>query len=145
MTRINLVKPEELATQHLVAEYRELPRIIKMVGSGKAKLDNIPPMFCLGKGHVKFFYDKIQFLRWRYFAIELELMVRGIKASYSGRMINEYIDSNQNFENLCNDWKPTLKDIELSKQRLREKYQQKPGFYKFRKTGVPKWYLSPEE
>lgn len=29
MTRINLVPVEELSNQHLVAEYRELPRCIK--------------------------------------------------------------------------------------------------------------------
>ena len=61
MTRINLVPPEELSDQHLVAEYRE----IFMVGSSlqrslgspnweKTK-KSIPKQFTLNKGHVKFF------------------------------------------------------------------------------------------
>ncbi|MBP7000765.1 pyrimidine dimer DNA glycosylase/endonuclease V [Amaricoccus sp.] len=31
MTRINVVPPEELSRAHLVAEYRELPRVFGMV------------------------------------------------------------------------------------------------------------------
>ena len=68
MTRINLVPPEELSDQHLVAEYRE----IFMVGSSlqrslrppnweKTK-ESIPKKFTLNKGHVKFFYDKGKYL-----------------------------------------------------------------------------------
>ena len=72
MTRINLVPPEELSDQHLIAEYRE----IFMVGSSlhrslrspnweKTK-KSIPKQFTLNKSHVKFFYDKGKYLSERY-------------------------------------------------------------------------------
>ena len=71
MTRINLVPPEELSDQHLVAEYRE----IFMVGSSlqrslRSQLEktknSIPKKFTLNKGHVKFFYNKGKYLSERY-------------------------------------------------------------------------------
>ena len=49
MTRINLVKVEELSDQHLIAEYRELPRCLKQ----KVNLKDAPDRYTLGKGHVK--------------------------------------------------------------------------------------------
>jgi hypothetical protein len=36
VTRINLVDPKELSRQHLVAEYRELPRIFNYVPTNEA-------------------------------------------------------------------------------------------------------------
>ena len=42
MTRINLVPVEELSNQHLMAEYRELPRIPNAIKSNRAKIQNIP-------------------------------------------------------------------------------------------------------
>ena len=38
MTRINLVPPEELCDQHLLAEHRELTRIPNAVAKGKYHL-----------------------------------------------------------------------------------------------------------
>ena len=63
MTRINVVPVGELSQLHLVAEYREITRLPKNLTkslSRKAKefnMDEIPPDYVLGKGHVKFFYD----------------------------------------------------------------------------------------
>ena len=70
MTRINIVSPHELTDQHLIAEYRE----IFMVGSAlqrslKSKSWNpnaIPKRYKLNTGHVKFFYDKGEYLSKRY-------------------------------------------------------------------------------
>ena len=58
MTRINLVPPSELHDKHLLAEYRELPRVFKLA----RPCDDIPEKYCLGTGHVKFFYNKLEFL-----------------------------------------------------------------------------------
>lgn len=41
MTRINLLPPAQLADQHLIAEYRELPRIFTLV---KSKLQSQKPL-----------------------------------------------------------------------------------------------------
>lgn len=60
MTRINLVPPEELSRQHLVAEYRELPRIFALVRAAQGKglkPANIkaPAVYVLGRGTKKQF------------------------------------------------------------------------------------------
>lgn len=81
MTRINLVDPSHLTNVHLMAEYRELPRIFtavkKLVDEGKwddfIKSGQIPTSYVLGSGHAKFFYNKLDWLFWRYIGIMYEL------------------------------------------------------------------------
>ena len=70
-----------LTNKHLMAEYRELPRIFSAVqklierGGYEIYLKNIkrPEKYVLGPGHVKFFYDKIPWLIKRYKNLYLEL------------------------------------------------------------------------
>ena len=87
MTRINLVPPEELSDQHLIAEYREifmvgssLQRSLKSPNWEKTK-DSIPKQFTLNKGHVQFYYDKRNYLTNRY----LELVKKNIQKKYENR------------------------------------------------------------
>ena len=82
MTRINLVEPHQLTDKHLMAEYRELPRIftavLKLQDNGKTPTDvTIPDHYVLGKGHMKFFYNKISWLRNRYADLFHVLLARG--------------------------------------------------------------------
>lgn len=82
MTRINLgVKPSELCNKHLLAEHREIKRIPNIIKSGRFSLENIPKHFTLGKGHVKFFYNKLLFLKNRYIFIYKECIKRGLNVS----------------------------------------------------------------
>ena len=88
MTRINLVDPAELCDQHLIAEWRELTRIPNGIASGKFVIDLavIPKQYMVrtfdnpagGKGHVKFFFNKLGYLKTRYEAIREELAQRGM-------------------------------------------------------------------
>ncbi len=78
MTRINLVPPSVLTDKHLLAEYRELPRVFtavrKLIEQGKKPEDiEIPESYVLGKGHVKFFYNKMIWLFNRFNDLVLEL------------------------------------------------------------------------
>ena len=67
MTRINCGMPvKQLSRQHLIAEHRELIRIPNTIKSGKAIIKDILEKFTLGKGHVKFFYNKLLYLHKRY-------------------------------------------------------------------------------
>ena len=66
MTRINLVPPTELCDQHLLAEHRELTRIPNAVAKGKFSLKGQPEDYKLGEGHVRFFFNKLAFLKQRY-------------------------------------------------------------------------------
>lgn len=87
MTRINVVPPSELHTKHLVAEYRELPRVFKLVRKaverGESPNDKRNPViYTLGSGHVRFFYNKLAFLFLRQQDICAEMRARGIIVNY---------------------------------------------------------------
>ncbi|HWL28589.1 MAG TPA: pyrimidine dimer DNA glycosylase/endonuclease V [Burkholderiaceae bacterium] len=91
MTRINADLPPRLLTdQHLFAEYREMRRIpkslVKSMGGGSTRelAARIPPVFCLGRGHVTFFYDKGLFLTARHALLRTELIARGYRLNDDG-------------------------------------------------------------
>ncbi|HCJ8468004.1 TPA: pyrimidine dimer DNA glycosylase/endonuclease V [Escherichia coli] len=131
MTRINLVPVSELSDQHLIAEYRELPRIFNLVLNaqykGKYPLDfKISDTYLLGTGHVTFFYDKLIFLQRRLKEITEEC----IKRKFNIANKNDYSLALFNKEWL-NDYIPTLKEIEISRKRIQEKLNSHPKFYKY--------------
>lgn len=134
MTRINLTPVETLMDQHLMAEYRELPRIFGAVRerlAKKHKFDDIPKDFRLGSGHVKFFYDKIGFLFIRQNAIIEECLKRGINIA------NTHVDVADIPLRFMNDFIPSEADIALSQSRLDEKIAMKPNWYKFYGKSLP--------
>lgn len=72
MTRINVgVEPWELPRAALLAEHREITRIPNAVREGRAKGSPVD-RFKLGMGHVRFFYDKLGYLKRRYEALYRE-------------------------------------------------------------------------
>ncbi len=82
MTRINVaVKPVELTNKHLIAEHREIKRIPNCIKKGRYNLEGIPEKFTLGKGHVKFFYNKLRYLHERYNLLYLECVKRGFNVT----------------------------------------------------------------
>jgi deoxyribonuclease (pyrimidine dimer) len=114
MTRINVgIFPGELSRQHLIAEHREIKRIPNSIH--KAKLVFIPKQFCLGPGHVRFFYDKGKYLLNRYLDIYNECIRRGYNVQYYGSAWDNYPD------HLFNDWSHTETDTELIRQRIKER------------------------
>ena len=116
MTRINVgIPPAELIDKHLIAEHREIKRIPNLVSKGKFNMDGQPSDFKLGTGHVKFFYDKLAYLHRRYVKLYKECKARGFNVQYYGEAWdNVPMD-------LYNDWEPTLLDIAIVKERIREK------------------------
>lgn len=85
MTRINCVPVEELHNKHLVAEYRELPRVFKLAEAAWARgvKPEVPDEYVLGKGHVQFFYDKLGFVENRFRMLVGEMLRRGYRPSYT--------------------------------------------------------------
>lgn len=73
MTRINVVSPDVLTDQHLLAEWRELPRVLKYATGEPAPAGP----YRLGAGHVLFFRDKTGWLAARHAALTAELLSRG--------------------------------------------------------------------
>lgn len=131
MTRINLTLVSQLADQHLMAEYRELPRVFgavrKHVQAGKRVQDfKISSTFVLGTGHVTFFYDKLEFLRNRQIMLIAECLKRGFNIKDT-----EAPDINDIPHSWRNDYVPHAGSIALSQARLDEKIAMKPLWYKY--------------
>lgn len=116
MTRINAgIPPKQLSRQHLIAEHREIVRIPNTIRLGKARVEDIPEQFTLGKGHVKFFYDKLKFLHIRYEALYKECIARGYNMTYFGAAFDGLPAE------LYNDYNPTRAAIALIKERIKER------------------------
>jgi deoxyribonuclease (pyrimidine dimer) len=121
MTRINVIPPKELTTKHLVAEYREITRLptnLKMSLNRKGKkfsLTEIPNEYVLGTGHVKFFFNKMKFLKNRFESLVDEMLKRGYNPTY--RDSNIFIAE----ENFMNDYTPTEDAIRLNRERIKER------------------------
>jgi len=132
MTRINIVHPSELTDQHLIAEYRE----IFMVGSAlqrslKSKswdIKSIPKRYTLNTGHVKFFYNKGKYLSKRYDELRTEMKNRGMTPDPTRIFKKE-----QWPDELWNDWMPLVGDYKIIRQRIQEKIEMKPNWYRFTK------------
>lgn len=97
MTRINIVPVETLTRQHLIAEWRELPRVFALAHkasiSNKPWTDRQPKQYTTGTGHVLFFYDRLSFLSNRHKALTKEMIDRGYKPSIQGDLQEQWQDS----------------------------------------------------
>lgn len=114
MTRINVIPPQQLCDQHLLAEYRELPRAFTL--SKNNPKAHIPPTYRLGPGHVTFFYDKLRWLRNRHRSITEELTRRGF--------IVKMTEPLPTLEDVSeNDWMPSKESIKINKMRILERLE----------------------
>ncbi len=125
MVRVNLINPKSLSDQHLVAEYDEILMLISYIKKFPNTKD-IPQEYCLGKGHMKFFKDKVLYLKARHEEIKKEMKKREFKTN---KTIS--LDGFRK-ENLTN-WKPKKADVEIITKRLSEKLRKKPKFYRYYK------------
>tara|TARA_B100001250_G_scaffold108108_1_gene91236 strand:+ start:5251 stop:5679 length:429 start_codon:yes stop_codon:yes gene_type:complete len=131
MTRINLINVNELSDQHLIAEYREItmvPAALKRTLNSRNGLilKKIPKNFTLNKGHVTFFYNKGQYLYKRYRLLINEMKKRGFNPNADREFpVKIFIENN-----LFNDWKPTIQDLNIIKRRIDAKIKQKPNWYR---------------
>ena len=116
MTRINCgIPPAELSNKHLLAEHREIKRIPNAINKGKFNLTGQPPTFKLGTGHVKFFYDKLLYLKNRYESLYAECQHRGFQVTYYGSAWDQIP------EHLLQDYWPSPLDIEIVRQRIKDR------------------------
>lgn len=113
MTRINVIPVEELCDQHLLAEHRELTRIPNCISRGRYSLKGIPDQYVLGTGHVKFFYDKLSFLKERYRALCDEAAFRGFSVQDRWPELD--------CPELFNAYLPTEEAMALNRSRIAER------------------------
>lgn len=119
MTRINCVPVKELSGPHLVAEYRELPRVFAL--AQKAALRGSfsqPDDYTLGKGHVMFFYTRLGFLAQRHLQLINEMKHRGYKPGFSGIKREDFPSIPDDY---WADWRPSAKAMEINRARLKER------------------------
>ena len=122
MTRINLVPPSELCDQHLLAEHRELTRIPNAVAKGKFHLKGQPAEYKLGEGHVRFFFNKMAFLKKRYDALHAECRARGFNVQYI------WPQELSTDPALWLDYIPTEQALATNRQRIEERMPAKARF-----------------
>jgi deoxyribonuclease (pyrimidine dimer) len=116
MTRINAgIPPHQLTRQHLIAEHREIKRVPNVIKSGRFTMVGQPKEFTLGTGHVKFFYDKLAYLKERYHEIYLECCERGYNVTYYG---NAWDNIPKKY---MNNYQPTLQAKTLIEERIKER------------------------
>ena len=131
MTRINIIPVSELHDQHLIAEYREItmvPAALNRTLNSKTGLirEKISKRFTLNNGHVYFFYDKGLYLDKRYTEIVNEMKSRGFNPDSARIFPIEIFKDND----LYNDWTPTIEDQKLIRQRIQERINSKPDWYR---------------
>ena len=119
MTRINCVPVQELSGPHLVAEYRELPRVFAL--ARKAALRGSfsqPETYTLGKGHLLFFYTRLEYLAKRHLDLIEEMKRRGYNPSFEGVRRDDFPDIPDSY---WNDWQPTAEALQLNRARIKER------------------------
>jgi deoxyribonuclease (pyrimidine dimer) len=123
MTRINCVPVEELTDKHLGAEYRELPRLFGQIQKAIERDESPddprnPTEYKLGKGHTRFFYNKITWLCNRYRALVMECVRRERVVNFPH--VPPWVFSIRGKE-WWQDWEPTPEALELNRQRIKER------------------------
>ena len=115
MTRINCVPASELSRQHLIAEYRELPRVFSLA----RVCHDAPAEYTLGKGHVKFFYNKLLYLANRQRELVAEMRRRGYYPQFDPQQLHAHWYAIK--PELFGDWAPTAKALQINRDRILER------------------------
>ena len=122
MTRINCVPVDELCRQHLIAEYRELPRLFglikRAIERGESPNDpRNPRTYTLGKGHVRFFYDKVAWLLHRQWQLYKEMRKRGYQANFKPSIEPAYCLGLDRYR----WWVPDEEALRINRARIAER------------------------
>ena len=86
-----------------------------IIKKGKYNLKGKPDKFTLGTGHVKFFYDKLLYLRNRYEKLYSECKNRGFNVTYYGDAWNDVP------QELMGDYEPNDEDRFIIRERISER------------------------
>ena len=136
MTRVNVVPPEELCDQHLLAEAREIPRIPNGLLSGRLKKPtfeeylSLGNFYRLGEGHVRFFCCRLDWLSIRYRMVLVECQQRGFKVEdrWPSQWVwwkigNFYHTPGAGYQT---NWLPSPRCFRVNRARIEERMPKKP-------------------
>ncbi|MBO4683504.1 MAG: hypothetical protein J5611_02930 [Alphaproteobacteria bacterium] len=132
MTRINVIPVHELSDQHLIAEYHELPRVIKQ----NINTCTAPDCYVLGTGHMRWACRHWQYVYRRFAELCTEMEYRGFRVNFPPTDLAKYLTK---FCGTDGEYAVQEADIALNRARLKEKYNKKPSFYKWTKRPKPDW------
>ena len=119
MTRINVVEPSELHDLHLLAEYRELPRVFALAehaSKDEAWRKRQPKAYTLGTGHVLFFYDKLRWLSKRHQQLVREMQKRGFSPKFTKSLEAQWRPAIP--APYWRDYKPTAEARVVNRERI---------------------------
>lgn len=131
MTRINCVPPAELCREHLVAEYRELPRVVTLAKCACSRGETpktlrAPAAYTLGRGHVLFFYPRLGFIIGRFAELVAEMERRGYRANLRPFILGAGLATFPG-KDWLSDWTPDAAAIALNRARIAERLSQMNG------------------
>jgi len=144
--RINIIDPSWLTDQHLIAEYREIkmmPKVlIRSIYSKKGIIkDDLPVEYTLNTGHGKFFYYRMQYIVNRFEELKKEIISRGFQCNCVNLFEGYTHSSGIRIESLdeipsefFGNYIPDQKDIDILLERILLRISDKPLWYKLRQT-----------
>lgn len=122
MVRVNILSPKQLSDQHLLAEHLEIMMLISYARKNPPK--QVPVRYCLGKGHITFFKDKVKYLQKRFNEIQKEMKKRGLKPKAK-------LNTKGMQKQLLKGWIPAAGDEKIIKKRILWKIKNKQGYYRY--------------
>jgi deoxyribonuclease (pyrimidine dimer) len=93
----------------------------------KLTLQAIPAAYCLGKGHVSFFYDKGNYLHERYLQIRRELSLRGIHYNQNSELD---LDGTMTLPPFNGNYTATVEALALVRARIADRIALQPQWYR---------------
>lgn len=126
MTRVNVVPVQELTREHLVAEYKEIMRLPKNIEKSlnrKSKpfsKDEIPQEYTMGQGHVKFFYNKMEWVKQRFEQLVQEMNRRGYTTNFTDSSMFDRCP-----KTWFNNYQPDEKAMSVNRARIEERLNDK--------------------
>jgi len=135
MTRINLVHVQDLADQHLFAEWREIKMIVpaakrSLCAKPVSKIyEKICPVYTLNTGHVTFFYNKLTFLNDRFDELTQELLQRGFDITLFNFITEDFKFVHDRIGQI--EWLPTKKDTKVNIDRISLRLNERPAWYRY--------------
>lgn len=129
MTRVNVLPIASLEPKILSGEFHEITRVFglvrKSVIAGRDVSDiDIKPEYLLGRGHVKFFYNKLEYVARRYLSLAFELRYRAIKSGNKSNcdlslVLKVISEARKDIpEQWWGDYTPTPEAMEINQHRL---------------------------
>lgn len=137
MTRINTTAPADLTNEWVLAETRELPRIVNELRDHPERLvlKDIPKQYTLGAGHCKFFRNKLLYLAKRHSLLLEECAKRGLSINKDIRVDLDLLPDH--IKMFClNDWTPSREDHRILILRLIERFSLRGKAYHMTKNNT---------